>query len=147
MKKENNSDIIDEINVFIDEIYELIKPIDVSIDEFSKETNSIFTIKSKLIEVSLLAQKINLDSFEKKELRVVHKLIGFKKFNLDKSSNIKLIFNLVFSRELALLKINLIEIQIQKYEKTCDILRLTLQKKLIKNMRVTFKTLDYDNLF
>lgn len=147
MKKENNSDIIDEINVFIDEIYELIKPIDVSIDEFSKETNSIFTIKSKLIEVSLLAQKINLDSFEKKESRVVHKLIGFKKFNLDKSSNIKLIFNLVFSRELALLKINLIEIQIQKYEKTCDILRLTLQKKSIKNMRVTFKTLDYDNLF
>jgi hypothetical protein len=147
MKKENNSDIIDEINVFIDEIYELIKPIDVSIDEFRKETNSIFTIKSKLIEVSLLAQKINLDTFEKKELRVVHKLIGFKKFNLDKSSNIKLIFNLVFSRELALLKINLIEIQIQKYGKTCDILRLTLQKKIIKNMRVTFKTLDYDNLF
>ena len=147
MKKNNNCDIIDKINGLIDDIYGLTKNIDVSINEFSKEIKSIDTIKLKFLEMSQLAQYINLYLFETKDLRVINKLIDFKKFNLDKSSNIKLMFNLIYSKQLALLKIKLIEIQIEKYGKTVDIISLTIQKKIYKGMGVTFKTLDYDNLF
>ena len=79
--------------------------------------------------------------FEKKDFKVIIKLVSFNKYSDEKPSNIKNLHNLIFSRELSLINIRLVEIQNEKFGKPIDKIRLVLMKKINKNMRFAFKTM------
>jgi hypothetical protein len=141
MEKEENYELIEKIIISIDGIYEMSK-IDYSeIEVFISNEKLIDDIKAILINISQFAKKLDLDIFDNKDLKLLTKLVGFDKYSHSKLSNKKNIYNLVYSRELALIKIRLLEIQNQKFGKKINEEELNLLKKLNNVTKVTFKNM------
>ncbi|MFC6877052.1 hypothetical protein ACFQZF_11225 [Flavobacterium myungsuense] len=141
MKKEENYELIEKIIISIDSIYEITKLDYLEISVFSTNEKLIDNIKVILINISQFAKKIDFDLFDNKDLKFLNKLVGFDKYSHSKLSNKKNIYNLIYSRELALINIRLLEIQNEKFGKSINKVELVLMKKINKNMKFTFKTM------
>jgi hypothetical protein len=141
MEKEENYELIEKIIISIDGIYKMSKIENAEIGVFISNKKLIDDLKVNLITISQFAKKIDIEIFEKKDFKVIIKLVSFNKYSDEKPSNIKNLHNLIFSRELSLINIRLVEIQNEKFGKPIDKIRLVLMKKINKNMRFAFKTM------
>lgn len=139
MKKEENYELIEKIVISIDGIYEITKLDYFEINVFSSSEKIINDLKVILFNISKAAKKLDLEIFDKKDLKIINKLVSFSEYSAEKPLNIQNLHTLIYSRELSLINIRLLEFQNEKFGKPINKRELTLMKKINKNMRFMFK--------
>lgn len=144
MEIDKNYELIENMVISIDSIYKLLINEYVEIDDFVKDKQLLDEFRNKFIYLSKTSKQIDKNLIDKKDLKILDKLIGLDNYAFEKKINNKKIYNLIYGRELELIRLRLLEIQNEKYQKPLDLSIYTIVKKLNKNLSITFKNILKD---